>query len=78
VLQGEEELDQNERKKLRKLKAVEESDDEEEGKEGHGASLSRFFIVLGRRRFIDGKLLQNYFVCSFLLFFLEAIDPLCI
>lgn len=36
-------MDQNEKKKLRKLKAVEESDDEEEGKEGHGASLSRLF-----------------------------------
>lgn len=32
LLQGEEELDQNEKKKLKKLKAMEESDDEEEGK----------------------------------------------
>lgn len=31
-LQGEEELDQNEKKKLKKLKAMEESDDEEEGR----------------------------------------------
>lgn len=32
LFQGEEELDQNEKKKLKKLKAMEESDDEEEGK----------------------------------------------
>jgi len=57
VLQGEEELDQNEKKKLRKLKAVEESDDEEEGEEDHGASLSWFFMTLGRHRLIDGRLL---------------------
>lgn len=48
VLQGEEELDQNEKKKLRKLKAVEESDDEEEGKDGRGANLSRFFTRAAR------------------------------
>lgn len=32
LFQGEEELDQNEKKKLKKLKAMEESDDEEEGR----------------------------------------------
>ena len=45
MLQGEEELDQNEKKKLRKLKAVEESDDEEEGKECPMAQIDRKSVV---------------------------------
>lgn len=55
-LQGEEELDQSEKKKLRKLKAVEESDDEEEGKEGHGAQSFAAFRTCGGHRFVDGGL----------------------
>lgn len=57
-------MDQNEKKKLRKLKAVEESDDEEEGKEGHGVSFSRLFArgAVGRHRFIDGII--TIFLCA--------------
>lgn len=76
-------MDQNEKKKLRKLKAVEESDDEDEGKKGHGASLSRLFYAcdtFGRRRFVETADLHNYFVHSLVCCVFQEIliDPLCI
>lgn len=84
VLQGEEELDQNEKKKLRKLKAVEESDDEEEGKEGHGASLFAAFYACDTRRtsthwrhttFMLIELFCNIY-CFLCYVFSECIGPL--
>lgn len=50
--QGEEELDQNEKKKLKKLKAMEESDDEEEGEKSCGANLSG--TSSASAKFLDG------------------------
>lgn len=39
ILQGEEELDQNEKRKLKKLKAMEDSSDEEDGRKNCGVKL---------------------------------------